>query len=90
MMIIIRLKSDLTTEIINANLEKALSGDLVSDIALQREDIVTVYSVLDFREEYEVTIDGEVKNPGTYPYLEKLTLNDLVAQVGGFRTVRCY
>ncbi|KVV13951.1 SLBB domain-containing protein [Flavobacterium sp. TAB 87] len=81
---IIRLKSDLTTEIINANLEKALSGDLVSDIALHREDIVTVYSILDFREEYEVTIDGEVKNPGTYPYFENLTLNDLVAQVGGF------
>lgn len=81
---IIRLKSDLTTEIINANLDKALSGDLASNITLQREDIVTVYSILDFREEYEVTIDGEVNNPGTYPFFENLTLNDLVAQVGGF------
>lgn len=80
---IIRLKSDSTTEIINANLEKALSGDLEADIALKREDIVTVYSILDFREEYEVTIEGEVKNPGTYEYYENLTLNDLVVQVGG-------
>lgn len=80
---IIRLKSDLTTEIVNVNLEGALSGDLNADIELKREDEVTVYSILDFREEYKVTIDGEVKNPGEYEYYENLTLNDLVAQVGG-------
>ncbi|WP_281310649.1 SLBB domain-containing protein [Flavobacterium flavigenum] len=80
---IIRLKSDLTTEIVNVNLEDALSGDLNADIELKREDEVTVYSILDFREEYKVTIDGEVKNPGEYEYYENLTLNDLVAQVGG-------
>jgi hypothetical protein len=60
-----------------------LSGDLNEDIELKREDIVTVYSILDFREEYKVTIDGEVKNPGEYEYFENLTLNDLVVQVGG-------
>ncbi|MBE8727756.1 SLBB domain-containing protein [Flavobacterium hungaricum] len=80
---IIRLKTDLTTEIVNVNLEAALSGDLSADIELKREDIVTVYSILDFREEYKVTIDGEVKNPGEYEYYENLTLNDLVVQVGG-------
>ena len=80
---IIRLKTDLTTEIVNIDLAAALSGDLNSDIALKREDIVTVYSILDFREEYKVTIDGEVKNPGEYEYFENLTLNDLVIQVGG-------
>ncbi|MBF4485993.1 SLBB domain-containing protein [Flavobacterium sp. CSZ] len=80
---IIRLKKDLTTEIVNVDLSAALSGDLNSDIELKREDIVTVYSILDFREEYKVTIDGEVKNPGIYEYFENLTLNDLVVQVGG-------
>ncbi|WP_428231342.1 SLBB domain-containing protein [Flavobacterium sp.] len=80
---IIRLKTDLTTEIVNVDLSAALSGDLNSDIELKREDIVTVYSILDFREEYKVTIDGEVKNPGEYEYFENLTLNDLVVQVGG-------
>jgi len=80
---IIRLKTDLTTEIVNVDLESALSGDLNSDIELKREDIVTVYSILDFREEYKVTIDGEVKHPGVYDYLENLTLNDLIVQVGG-------
>jgi len=80
---IIRLKTDLTTEIVNVDLGAALSGDLNADIELKREDIVTVYSILDFREEYKVTIDGEVKNPGEYEYFENLTLNDLVIQVGG-------
>jgi len=80
---IIRLKTDLTTEIVNVDLGAALSGDLSADIELKREDIITVYSVLDFREEYKITIDGEVKNPGEYEYFENLTLNDLVVQVGG-------
>ncbi|WP_374174043.1 SLBB domain-containing protein [Flavobacterium tructae] len=80
---IIRLKTDLTTEIVNVDLSAALSGDLNADLELKREDIVTVYSILEFREEYKVTIDGEVKNPGEYEYFENLTLNDLVVQVGG-------
>jgi len=80
---IIRLKTDLTTEIVNVDLSAALSGDLNSDVELKREDIVTVYSILDFREEYKITIDGEVKNPGEYEYFDNLTLNDLVVQVGG-------
>ncbi|PIF31401.1 protein involved in polysaccharide export with SLBB domain [Flavobacterium sp. 9] len=80
---IIRLKSDLTTEIVNVDLNAALSGDLNADLELKREDILTVYSILDFREKYKVTIDGEVKNPGVYEYFENLTLNDLVVQVGG-------
>jgi protein involved in polysaccharide export with SLBB domain len=80
---VIRLKTDLTTEIVNVDLSAALSGDMNADIELKREDMVTVYSILDFREEYKVTIDGEVKNPGEYEYFENLTLNDLVVQVGG-------
>ena len=80
---IVRLKSDLSTEIINADLGAALSGDANADILLKREDIVTVYSVLDFREEYKITIAGEVRNPGEYDYLDNLTLNDLLVQAGG-------
>lgn len=80
---IIRLKSDLTTEIVNVNLVKALEGDLEADIALKKEDIVTVYSILDFVEQYKITIDGEIKKPGIYDYHENLTLNDLFVEAGG-------
>ncbi|TDD98375.1 SLBB domain-containing protein [Flavobacterium cellulosilyticum] len=80
---IIRLNSDLTTEVTHVNLDKVLAGDLNADISLKREDIVTVYSILDFKEIYKITIDGEVKNPGEYDYHDNLTLNDLIVQAGG-------
>jgi hypothetical protein len=48
---------------------------------LNKEDVVTVYSILDFVEEYKITIDGEIKNR-EYNY-EGLTLNDLLVQAGG-------
>ncbi|MFV8366709.1 SLBB domain-containing protein [Flavobacterium sp. XS1P27] len=80
---IIRLKSDLTTEILNVNLAKALSGDLEADVSLQREDVITVYSILDFEEEFTITINGEIKKPGVYQYYDNLTLNDVLVQAGG-------
>jgi protein involved in polysaccharide export with SLBB domain len=81
--IIIRVKSDLTTEIININLSKALEGDADSNVLLKKEDKVTVYSILDFKENYKIIIDGEINNPGEYNYYENLTLNDLLIQAGG-------
>jgi protein involved in polysaccharide export with SLBB domain len=80
---IIRLKSNLTTEIVNVDLEQALEGDLEADVALNREDVVTIYSILDFVEVYKITIDGEIKKPGVYDYYEGLTLNDILVQAGG-------
>lgn len=80
---IVRLKSDLTTEVVNVNLEKALSGHTEANISLKKEDVITIYSILDFREEYKITIDGEIKKPGIYDYHEGLTLNDLLIQAGG-------
>ncbi len=80
---IIRLKADLTTEIVNVNLEKALKDNAEANILLQKEDVVTVYSVLDFREDYKITIDGEIKKPGVYDYYENITLNDLLVEAGG-------
>lgn len=80
---IVRLKSDLTTEVTNVNLAKALEGDVQANIPLKKEDIVTVYSILDFKEEYKITIDGEIKKPGVYDYHDNLTLNDLLVQAGG-------
>jgi protein involved in polysaccharide export with SLBB domain len=80
---IVRTKTDLTTEVTNVNLSKALSGDTAANIYLQKEDIVTVYSILDFEEDYKVTIDGEIKKPGVYEFHDSLTLNDLLVQAGG-------
>ncbi|MFH6972890.1 SLBB domain-containing protein [Flavobacterium petrolei] len=80
---IIRLRSDLTTEIVNVNLAQALSGDLDADVPLKREDVITVYSILDFEEEFTISINGEIKKPGVYQYYDNLTLNDVLVQAGG-------
>jgi protein involved in polysaccharide export with SLBB domain len=80
---IVRTKADLTTEVTNVNLEKALSGDVDANISLRKEDVVTVYSILDFKDDYKITIDGEIKKPGVYEFHENLTLNDLLVQAGG-------
>lgn len=80
---IVRVKDDLTKEAVAVNLGKALAGDAQANILLKKEDIVTVFSILDFKEEYKVTIDGEIKKPGEYDYNPALTLNDLLVQAGG-------
>ncbi|RKS99976.1 SLBB domain-containing protein [Flavobacterium sp. 123] len=80
---IVRLKEDMTTEAVSVNLVRALEGNAEANILLKKEDIVTVYSILDFVEEYKVTIDGEIKKPGAYSFYENLSLNDLLVQAGG-------
>ncbi|WP_026706981.1 SLBB domain-containing protein [Flavobacterium frigidarium] len=80
---ILRLTANLTAEVINVDLESALSGDIDADIVLNKEDIVTVYSILEFVEDFKITIDGEIKKPGVYNFYQGLTLNDLLIQAGG-------
>ncbi len=80
---IVRVKSDLSSQIVNVDLSKAVQGDATANILLKREDRVKVYSVLDFKDSTQVTINGEIKNPGEYEYRENLTLNDLLIEAGG-------
>lgn len=80
---IVRIKDDLTVETVSVNLDKALLRYENENIALKKEDVVTVYSILDLKENFTVFIDGEVKVPGKYIYHPNLTLNDLLLQAGG-------
>jgi protein involved in polysaccharide export with SLBB domain len=50
--------------------------------------VVTVYSILDFVEEYKITIDGEIKSLVFMIITEGLTLNDLLVQAGGLTVLR--
>lgn len=82
--LVLRLKEDLTKVILSFDIKKALSGDTADNILLQREDEVIISSVLDLKDLYKVSIQGEVRLPGTYDYVNKLTLKDLILQAGGF------
>lgn len=81
--IIRRTKPDLSIEILNVNLAKALNGDSISNIILKKEDIITVYSIIEFEEDFKISIDGEINKPGEYQFYENITLNDLLILSGG-------
>jgi protein involved in polysaccharide export with SLBB domain len=80
---ITRLRPDNETQVISFDVAGILNGK-VSDIPLFREDIVTISSIFDLKEEYKLTIDGEVRMPGTFPYSENISVEDLIIQAGGF------
>ena len=79
---LIRLKEDLTVEFISFNVKQVLNG--VGDIALRREDRVIISSIFDLKDFVNITIQGEVRRPGSYRFPEGLTLKDLILQAGGF------
>ncbi|WP_308760902.1 SLBB domain-containing protein, partial [uncultured Bacteroides sp.] len=80
--IIDRELEDLSHEIIQVDVKGLLNGT-VADIPLQKNDIFYIPSIHDLKEEATLTIHGEVANPGTYLYSDKMTVEDLVLQAGG-------
>lgn len=81
---ILRLEEDMTRSIVAFDVQKALNGNPASNIPLRREDEVVISSVQELRDTFRVTIQGEVRLPGEYDYIQNLTLKDLILQAGGF------
>ena len=79
-----REHEDLSHEVIAIDLNGLLNGT-VADIPLQKDDHLYIPSVNDLKEEETVSIYGEVLNPGTFLYSDKMTIEDLVVQAGGLR-----
>ncbi|MDQ8004342.1 MAG: SLBB domain-containing protein [Pedobacter sp.] len=79
-----RLNPDKTQYFVSFDVAKMLSGE-EKDIPLTREDKVTISSIFDLREEYSVTVQGEVRAPGTFQYAENLKLEDVIQMAGGLR-----
>ena len=81
---IIRLQEDLTKSIVSFDVAKALNGDATNNLALQREDEVVITSKQALKDSFNVFIQGEIRKPGTFEYVQGLTLKDLIVQAGGF------
>lgn len=81
---IIRLKDDLSKEIISFNLKKAISDDVNENIVLQKDDEIFISSVFDLKDLLKINIQGEIRLPGTYDFVQNLSLKDLILQAGGF------
>jgi len=80
---ITRLKSDNQTQMISFDVGAIVSAK-TPDINLQREDIISISSIFDLQEEFKVSIDGEVREPGEFDYAQNMTLEELIIQAGGF------
>lgn len=81
---IIRLQEDLTEMIIPFDVRTVLNNAQGGDIVLKREDRITISSVNDLRDKFTITVQGEVRHPGEYAYLDSISLKDLIIQAGGF------
>ncbi|MDB5007280.1 MAG: colonic acid export protein Wza, partial [Mucilaginibacter sp.] len=80
---ITRLNGDNSKALLPFNVKEILNKT-APDIQLQREDSVSIVSIFDLRDKYRVTINGEVRKPGTFAYADSMTVSDLIVRAGGF------
>ena len=80
---ITRMGTDMQPRLIPVDLNAILTN-AASDITLQREDVVTISSIFDLKEEYNVRVEGEVRQPGKFDFAEGMTVEDAIVQAGGF------
>jgi polysaccharide export outer membrane protein len=84
-----RRKENYDPEMISFDLGKVLRGEL-ADIALHREDSLTVYSLDSLRENQRVSIFGEVNKPGIFEFRAGMKVADLVLMAKGFKEAASY
>ncbi len=80
--IVIRYRGDLTPEYVAFNPADIMQQK--SNLNLQRNDEVIITSNTLLKEQKQVTITGEVRRVGAYPFVEKMSLKDLILLSGGF------
>lgn len=81
---LIRYKDDETTELIQINIQNALSGISSDNIQLQDRDKLTVYSQNEVQWQNHTTrIEGAVQRPGVYERSENMRVSDLLFMAGG-------
>lgn len=81
--LILRSKENLTPEFVSFNPFEVMHNS-VANVSLRPNDSVTISSVGELREATTVSVGGEVRFTGNYPYVANMSLKDLVLLAGGF------
>ena len=81
-----RLRDDHTRRMIHVSLARDEAGVLVDNPEMEPLDQVYVFARRDLREQRAVSIGGWVRAPGVYPYVNGMTVRDLILRAGGLRT----
>ena len=79
---ILRTYESQEKENISVDLKAVLKGALKFE--LLNEDQITIYSSYELKDRFTVSISGEIRNPGSYPYDYSITLQQLILLAGGF------
>lgn len=82
--VLYRLRDNMTREVKQIDVVALINGT-IPDIVLQRNDVLFIPSIHDINDWGDVEIAGEVIAPGTYPYADNMTLEDLVIAAGGLK-----
>lgn len=77
-----REHEDLTHEMIPVDLKKMMAG-AVSDLRLQKNDVLYISSVKDIEKKGTLSIYGDIRNPGDFPYVKNTSIQDLIVKAGG-------
>ena len=81
---IIRLNPDRTKSHIAINLENILDNETHPDnIVMQEYDIVNVMSIDDFDDDFNISVQGSVRNPGDFNYGDGMSLQSALFLAGG-------
>lgn len=64
---------------------KKLLANEIEDITLRKNDVLYIPSIFDLNEELSISVRGAVGNPGTFRYVEGMSLEDVIVQAGGLR-----
>lgn len=80
--ILYRERPDLSLELIPLDIEAIVNGK-ARDITLKRNDVIVIPSVQELTDLGTLNIYGQVAQPGSYPFAENTTVEDLVVQAGG-------
>lgn len=80
---IVRLKMpDYQEEQLSFNIKKLFEGSEEENLLLRPLDRITIFSKDEMKEKENVTINGEVRYPGEYEYIDKMRVADLVYLAG--------
>ena len=82
--VLYRLRDNMTREVKQIDVAALINGT-IPDIILRRNDVLFIPSIHDINDWGDVEIAGEVIAPGTYPYADNMTLEDLVIAAGGLK-----
>ena len=73
----------MTPAIVPFNLGAAMQKSSAEDLPLQPYDELYVFRQWDFQNKPDITVSGEVRNPGKYPLQSNLRLKDALFMAGG-------